>query len=191
MLPDSPVIVTGLPRSGTSLVMRMLEAAGIPALTDRQRTADEDNPHGYFEIEAAKSPAAVADLAVKAAGHCVKITIPQIRQVPGAMVARVIHVKRDLAEVIASQSKMLARTGRQPAAPAAVLIPAFQRLLADAEKFLQSAAGFQVFTVDYRQLVQEPGASAAAMAAFLDKPDAGAAMAACIEPGLYRNRGEG
>ena len=188
MLMDPPVVVTGLPRSGTSLVMRMLEAAGIPPLTDGVRVPDEDNPGGYFETEEARLPGAAGLLLARASGRCVKITIPQINRVPAETVARVIHVKRDPGEVIVSQAKMLARRGRQPAASAEVLRPAFQRLLMETEAFLAAARGLEVLTLEYRELVEKPVESAVALAAFLLKPSAAEAMAGCVDPTLYRNR---
>src|SRR5215207_9218271 len=48
---QSVVIVSGLPRSGTSMMMRMLAEGGLPVLTDELRGADDDNPQGYLELE--------------------------------------------------------------------------------------------------------------------------------------------
>ena len=49
------IVVSGLPRSGTSMAMKMLDAAGIPLVIDEMRLPDEDNPRGYFELESVKA----------------------------------------------------------------------------------------------------------------------------------------
>ncbi|HMO87189.1 MAG TPA: hypothetical protein PKC18_19950, partial [Lacipirellulaceae bacterium] len=112
---DFVTIVTGLPRSGTSMMMQMLIAGGLPALTDQQRQPDEDNPRGYFELDDAKrlGQGHVAWLP-SAAGRCVKIVVPLIAHVPQGNY-RVIVMERDLDEILQSQHAMLARSGKRGA----------------------------------------------------------------------------
>lgn len=186
---SSPVIVTGLPRSGTSLVMQMLAAGGMPLLTDSARAPDEDNPRGYFEIESARTPASVKELVAAAEGRAVKITIPQVRQISAAGQARVIFIRRRLSEVLASQRTMLTRHGRAPSAPAKVLQRLFEQQLEETDAFFASAPGVRVLTLDFHAVLTHPAQAAAAMVEFLAAPLDTAAMAAAVDPGLHRQRG--
>ena len=117
---DFVTIVSGLPRSGTSLMMQMLTAGGIPALTDQARAPDESNPRGYFELEAVKETGG-ADRAwlADARGKAVKVIHFLLQQLPvdGSVAFRVILMQRTMNEVLASQRKMLARQGK----PGAIL----------------------------------------------------------------------
>lgn len=106
-------IVTGLPRSGTSMMMQMLNAAGLHPLTDQLRQADEDNPRGYFELEAATrlrdNPEWVAD----AQGKLIKVVAQLVPWLPQGVPYRVVFMQRDIDEVLSSQRKMLQRQGKQ------------------------------------------------------------------------------
>src|SRR5579864_9363376 len=111
-------VVSGLPRSGTSLMMQMIVAGGIPALTDGLRTADENNPKGYFEWEPAKSLKDHPEAIVAGEGKVVKIVSALLKQLPADREYRIVFMQRPLEEVVASQNKMLTRLGREvPAAP--------------------------------------------------------------------------
>ena len=108
------VIVSGLPRSGTSMVMKMLAAGGLPVLSDHQRRADEDNPQGYFEHELVKQLPDAADKSWvrEARGKALKVISHLIKELPDDNSYRIIFVRRDLQEVIASQNIMLSRRGQ-------------------------------------------------------------------------------
>ena len=105
------VVVSGLPRSGTSMVMKMLEAGGLAVLTDGLRTADEDNPKGYYEVERVKDLAREADKGWlgEARGKAVKVISYLLKSLPPTFNYKVVFIRRDLEEVLASQRKMLAR----------------------------------------------------------------------------------
>ena len=106
--PAPAIIVSGLPRSGTSMMMKMLEAGGIPALTDAIRAADGDNPKGYYEFERVKQMDK-GDTAwmTSAQGKAVKVISALLQHLPADYEYRVIFVRRNLNEVLASQRKML------------------------------------------------------------------------------------
>lgn len=110
---EQPVIVvSGLPRSGTSLMMRMLAAGGVPLLTDGQRTADEDNPYGYFEYEPVKALQRDATWLPQARGKAIKIISQLLPTLPPDVPYRVLFMRRELREVLASQRQMLVRRGK-------------------------------------------------------------------------------
>ncbi|MCA1601952.1 MAG: sulfotransferase [Acidobacteria bacterium] len=110
---ESIIIVSGLPRSGTSMMMRMLEAGGINVLTDGIRKADEDNPEGYYEVELVKTLKQQSDKLWlgDARGKAVKVISALLDTLPQSYRYKVIFMNRNLAEVIASQNKMRARKG--------------------------------------------------------------------------------
>src|SRR5690349_19374505 len=110
------IIVSGLPRSGTSLMMQMLAGGGVEILTDAIRTADDDNPRGYLEFEPVKKTKQDSSWVPAARGKAVKMVSQLLYDLPPAERYRIIFMSRDLDEVLASQEKMLARLGR-PAAP--------------------------------------------------------------------------
>jgi hypothetical protein len=192
MDPRDIVVVSGLPRSGTSMMMRMLAAAGVPPLTDGLRTADEDNPNGYFELEAVKRTKADASWVAGAHGKAVKMVHLLLGDLPPAAgwLYRVIVMRRDLDEVVASQAKMLARTGKKGGGmtPEA-LKRVFATQLESVDRAVRGRADMRRLEVSYNAVVGDPGGAGASVADFLGLgPDAGAMMAAGVDPALYRNR---
>ena len=109
------IIVSGLPRSGTSLLMQMLAAGGIMVITDKLRTADADNPRGYYEFELVKKIKQDASWLPQVRGKAVKMISQLLYDLPGSESYRVILMERDLDEVLVSQEKMLERLGRTAA----------------------------------------------------------------------------
>src|SRR5450432_3057856 len=108
-------VVSGLPRSGTSLMMQMLAAGGMPLLTDQIRAPDQDNPRGYFEFERVKQIKRDQAWLGSAVGKAVKIIHLLLYDLPPNRNYRVIFMRRNIEEVLISQRKMLQRTARQPA----------------------------------------------------------------------------
>ncbi|MEM6799621.1 MAG: sulfotransferase family protein [Planctomycetota bacterium] len=188
---EAIVVVTGLPRSGTSMLMQMLAAGGVPIFTDRLRQADDDNPSGYFEHEAVKRLASDAAWLAEAAGQAVKIVAPLIPAIPEGMPLKVLLIERALDEVIASQEKMMQRLGTSGAAlPAERLKAVFAQQLARAKAFLDGRGDAETVSLAYRETVNDPATCAKKINAFfggsLDKK----AMAAAVNPKLYRNRSD-
>src|ERR1700741_4498489 len=105
------VVVSGLPRSGTSMMMRMLEAGGLPIVSDGERAADIDNPKGYFELERIKNLEHETDKSYLSAarGKAVKVISFLIKELPDENDYRVVFMRRDLDEVLTSQQKMIDR----------------------------------------------------------------------------------
>lgn len=189
---DPITVVSGLPRSGTSLMMKMLEAGGIPPLTDRVRTADDDNPKGYYEFERVKGLPGDAAWVAQACGKSVKVISQLLLELPAGHEYRVIFMMRKLVEVLASQRKMLVNRGTaKEGGPTdeemgGILEKHVVSVLAKVEK----RPGMTLLPVSYNNLLARPAGIVAKVNAFLggalDEP----AMAATVDPALYRQRAE-
>ena len=182
------IILTGLPRSGTSLLMQMLHAGGIPICRDDQRGADEDNPLGYFEDIRVKSLLIDNTWLNQARGKALKIVIPLVRAVPPGLPARVILIVRHVGEVIASQAAMLARKGVAPSASSAVLQKVYAAQLEQSTAFLQATFPGALLTLHHHEVIANPTEAAAKINEFLGGHLDSQAMANCVTPGLHRQR---
>lgn len=184
------VVVSGLPRSGTSMVMRMLHAGGVPLVMDGIRAADEDNPVGYFELETVKDLAGDGDASwvAGARGRAVKVISLLLEHLPRGHAYRVIFLERDLAEVLASQRKMLSRRGEASATDDARMAEIYEVHLRKVRRLLASDARFESLYVGYADVVSRPRAQAERIAAFLGRPLDLDRMTAAVDPALYRNR---
>jgi hypothetical protein len=183
------VVVSGLPRSGTSMMMRMICAGGVPALTDQARAPDPDNPHGYFEFEAVKRTREDPSWVSQAPGKVVKLVHLLLPDLPEGRRYRVVLMRRDLDEVLASQQTMLARQGRTGARmPPDALKRVFAAQLDAVTRWMDERPWFSRLEVRYDRVVADPVGEASRVAAFLGVPQAAGAMAAAVDPSLYRNR---
>lgn len=188
MKQDFITIVSGLPRSGTSLMMQMLAAGGVPPLTDELRQSDESNPRGYFELEAVKRLRSDQTWLNQARGRAVKIIHLLLRELPvdGRFEYRVLFMLRPIAEVLASQRAMLARQGKQAAS--ASLAGVYESQLAQAQKWMRTHTCFSFLTLEHHRVIQQPEDSAAAIAEFLQRDLEVKAMAATVDLSLWRER---
>jgi LPS sulfotransferase NodH len=185
---DYITVVSGAPRSGTSLMMRMLAAGGIPALTDGQRPPDAHNPHGYFEYSPVKRLAEDASWIEAARGQAVKIIYRLLTQLPPRMSYRIVFMERDWEEVFASQRDMLRAQGDAAASQeSARLIPAFAAELRVVKDWLARQPNMPVLSVPYAEVVREPVTWVHEVARFLGAGMDEAAMAAAVDPSLYRH----
>jgi hypothetical protein len=186
---DYFTIVSGLPRSGTSLMMQMLQAGGLPILTDGQRTPDEHNPRGYFEHEGVKHSRNDLSWLEQAGGKAVKVIHLLLPHLPADQNYRVIFMLRDLQEVIVSQRVMLKQQGR-PAATLtdAALAVVFEKQLATTRQWLADRPNFCVLYVNYRDVIDHPLVVAGQINLFLSGNLLVADMAAAMDPALYRQR---
>jgi hypothetical protein len=184
------VVVSGLPRSGTSMLMKMLEAGGLPILTDGLRPADEDNPKGYFEVERVKNLAGESDKAwlAGARGKGIKVISYLLRSLPPHFNYRVVFIRRDLEEVLASQRKMLARRGEAEDTPPERMRALFEDDLWRAGYQLKRRPEFESIELQYSAVLARPLEEAQRLAVFLGGGLDVEAMAAAVDPQLYRNR---
>lgn len=172
------------------MVMRMLAAAGVPILSDGQREPDEDNPHGYFELEAVKTTRNDASWLESAPGKAVKLVHLLLMDLPTGPVYRLLMTERDLDEVLASQAKMLNRSGKSGGAIApAALKQVYAAQMRQVEQWLAGRPDIQWMKVAYREVVADPEGATRKVAEFIGRPETAAAMAKAVDPSLYRNRG--
>ena len=182
-------IVSGAPRSGTSMMMRMLAAGGLEPLTDNIRAPDRDNPNGYFEFEPVKRTKEDPSWVPSATGRAVKMVHLLLRDLPPAGPYRVVLMRRKLDEMVASQRRMLERLGRDPGALSDERrAQIFAAQLDDAERWLAAQPGFTWMRVDYNAMVADPRPHLERLSAFLGGGLDVDRMAAIVDPDLYRNR---
>lgn len=181
------VVVSGLPRSGTSLLMQMLAAGGLPVLTDGARAADEDNPRGYYEWELAKRLPQQPDLISQAEGKALKVVSSLLSALPAGHDYRVLYSERPLAEVAASQVAMIRRRGVQPSLEGDRLIAALDAHQRQAMTLLQQR-GLPFCIVRYHDLLADPRREADRIRQFLGLPLDTEAMARQVDRNLYRQR---
>lgn len=187
------VIVSGLPRSGTSMVMKMLEAGGLPILTDGLRTADEDNPKGYYEVERVKNLAQEQDKAwlAEARGKGIKVISYLLKSLPARFNYKVVFIRREMEEVLASQRKMLARRGEAEETPPERMRELFADDLWRATYQLKRRPEFETIELQYSSVLARPLEEARRLAAFLGGGLDAESMASAVDPQLYRNRAMG
>jgi Flp pilus assembly protein TadD len=190
-LSESLVVVTGLPRSGTSLLMQMLAAGGMNVLSDDLRAADEDNPRGYLEFAPVKNLVKDSKWLVEARGRVIKIIAPLLVALPPGLICRVILCERDLDEVLDSQERMLMRRNQLlPATPERrrVLKDEYMRTLVRAKAMLTRRTRTQLLVIEHSAAISDSLVTAERINNFLGGGLDVAKMAAAVEPTLHRNR---
>jgi len=181
-------IVSGLPRSGTSMMMRMLEAGGIPALTDELRTPDEDNPNGYYEFEDVKSVENDNTWVDRAPGHSVKMVYSLLEHLPTSHDYRVVFMRRDVDEILLSQKTMLQRNGIETDIPDATMKALFERQLRQFYAWIPSQTHLKFINVSYNDLLSRTESVITQINRHFDDSLDSDAMKATVDPGLYRHR---
>ncbi len=189
--PEEVVIISGLPRSGTSMMMQMVVAGGVPPLTDSRREADQDNPRGYFEYEPVKQLLRNRDWFPEARGKAVKIVAPLLPGLPPDVPCRVIFIDRNLEEILASQREMLRHHGTEPEdTPArhARLKADYGRTVLRVKKFLEQRPNTHILRLHRDAILASPSTAAAAINRFLGGSLNVEAMAAEVKPSLHHQR---
>jgi len=187
--PGFVTIVSGLPRSGTSMMMQMLDRGGLPALTDNVRQPDEDNPKGYYEFEPVKRTKQDPSWLEQAVGKAVKMVYRLLYDLPKNYDYRVIFMRRKLEEVVASQNVMLERSGKQGGGLSdEKLLEVFRAEIDRNNRWLAAQPNFKVLYVNYNEMLQDPAPQVARINAFLGGTLDTRAMLAVIDPSLYRQR---
>jgi hypothetical protein len=190
---SSPVpitVVSGLPRSGTSMMMQMLQAGGFEILTDNERSADDDNPKGYYEFERVKK-LKEGDTAwiQEAQGKVVKIISALLEHLPKEYSYQIIFMLRNIDEILASQKQMLVRR-QEPTDRVGdeKLADLFQRHLAAIRDWLDHQPNIRVLYINYNDLVQDPKPLVEEISNFLDSSIDTSAMLEIPDRKLYRQR---
>lgn len=186
---DYLTIVSGLPRSGTSLTMQMIAEGGIAPLIDHIRTADEDNPKGYYEFELVKKTKKDPSWVKDGVGKVVKMVHLLLLDLPLDHQYRVVFTRRNLDEVFKSQNVMLERKGKNADdIPKERLLPMYRMQIHKVQEHMRKHADhFQLIEIDYNEIIASPRLQAEKISAFLDGLDV-ETMAAVVDPSLYRNR---
>jgi hypothetical protein len=190
--PKFVTVVSGLPRSGTSMMMKMLEAGGIPPMTDEIRTADTDNPKGYYEFERVKQLDKGDTAWVKdAQGKVVKVISALLKHLPADYHYRVIFMRRSMPEILASQKKMLVHRGESSSdVDDAKMTELFQKHLASVQEWLGSQPNVSVLYIHYSEMLADPLPQIDTINEFLGGNLDVEKMADIVDPNLYRNRRE-
>lgn len=181
-------IVSGLPRSGTSMMMQMLEKGGIPALTDEFRKADDDNPLGYYEFEAVKRLDKDTSWLPQAYNKVVKIIYAFLYFLPRDHKYKVIFMKRNLDDVVASQKVMLRNRQEKDRMGDEQLIHLFQEHLQRLDVWIRHQENFNIQYLEYDDVIADPAGTALNISRFLGRPLDLNAMIQAVEPSLHRNR---
>ncbi|MEM1246834.1 MAG: sulfotransferase [Acidobacteriota bacterium] len=183
------IVVSGLPRSGTSMAMKMLDAAGVDTTTDGERTADEDNPKGYFEDERVKDLEKMTDRSWvrDSRGKAIKVISFLLKSLPADNNYKVIFMRRDLDEVLASQQKMLDRRGEENSIDDEQMRELWKNHLWRSNYMLKNQPQFEFVEILYSDVLADPETNARRIADFIGGLDA-RKMAEVVDPDLYRNR---
>lgn len=185
------IVVSGLPRSGTSMAMKMLHAGGMPVLIDGIRRADISNPKGYFEFEPVKALDKGGDVAWldDARGKAVKIISFLLTWLPETYEYKVIFMRRDLRETVASQNTMLAHRGEvADGSNDERLLRTYGEHLDKVARFLAVRSCFSTLPLEYRDVIEDPRIAARRIRDFIGEPLDVDVMSAVADPALYRNR---
>ncbi len=169
-------------------MMRMLSAGGLATITDGERTADDDNPRGYFELERVKQIAKDQSWLDGAEGKVVKVISQLLKDLPSDRQYRVVFMRRHLDEVLASQKKMLGNRGEENRSEDQAMKELFVAHLDEVERWIRTAPHVQVCYVSYSRTIEDPATQAARINAFVGGQLDVGAMNAAVDPKLYRNR---
>lgn len=182
-------IVAGLPRSGTSLMMQMLDAGGMPVLTDQIRQPDDDNPRGYYEFEAVKTVKEEPAWLERAPGHAVKMVYRLLYDLPGGYTYQAVFTRRKLEEVIASQETMLRRNGKgADGLKEEQLVDIYRRQLLQFDAWIEGRPNFSVLYVDHHEVLNDTERVARDVNQFLGGDLDVAAMIRVPDRSLHRQK---
>jgi hypothetical protein len=183
-------IVSGLPRSGTSLMMSMLAAGGLEVLTDQLRTPDDDNPVGYFELEEVKKlMKGEHSWLARSNGKVVKVISTLLPYLPYGYHYRIIFMRRAIEEVLASQRRMLINRGQNPDKVSDdQMAEMFEKDLQQSERWINSQAQAARIDINYKELISNPRPLVAEINRFLGGGLDENKMLSVIDPSLYRQR---
>ena len=183
------VIVSGLPRSGTSMMMRILAEGGLPVITDELRRADVDNPNGYFEFETVRQMSeGNVDWLANANGKAVKVISALLEYLPSNYSYKIIFLERDIREILESQRKMLAHRNEKATGAEAEIELQIQKHLSVMKPWLVRQPNIEVLFVNYNTLMTQPEPLCEQITEFLELPLNQTRMLAVPDKQLYRNR---
>ena len=182
-------IVSGLPRSGTSLLMQMLKVGGIPVVTDDKRPADADNSKGYYEFEPVKKLEKYNSWLADAEGKSLKVISLLLRSLPDNYQYKVIFMTRNMSQILASQQAMLKnRNAENNSIDDAIMAKHFEAHIEITKKWLQEASNVDVIYINYEDLLSAPDESINMIINFLEIPLDIKAMISIITPSMNHHQ---
>ncbi len=184
------IVVSGLPRSGTSMTMQMLEAGGLAVATDGIRKPGEDNPKGYYEYERVKELDKGLDQSwlKEFRGKTIKIISFLLKDLPDTNNYKVVFMRRKIYEVLASQAKMLVNRGETNEASDEKMLELYKDHLWKVDYMMKHRPCFELLNVDYKDVVENPRRQAQRIGAFLGDHVDVEKMTSAVDEKLYRNR---
>ncbi len=181
-------IVSGLPRSGTSMMMKMLEAGGLEPVTDGIRSADDDNPKGYYELEAVKRTKQDPSWVPKARGKVVKVISQLLMDLPDTEHYKIVFMRRNLDEVLSSQQKMLVNREEEDGAADENMKSTFAAHVEEVEGWMRKSSHVDTLFVSYNRMHSDSEAQIERIAKFMSADLDKGKMASVVDPALYRQR---
>lgn len=185
---DTITIVSGLPRSGTSLMMQMLDKGGMDAITDSIRAADESNPKGYYEFEKVKKIKNDSSWLRDTRGKAFKMVSMLLWDLPSDEKYKIVFMKRNMNEILASQRKMLEKLKKESGPDDDKMGELLTAHLNKTYVWLKQQENIDVLYISYNDLIADPLRGAEAVAGFLEINLDIAKMVEVIDKSLYRNR---
>ncbi len=187
---DDVVVVSGLPRSGTSMLMNMMESGGLTVVTDKVRESDTDNPKGYFEDERVKDLENDPDKSWvrDVRGKTIKVISHLLKELPEENFYKVILIRRNLDEIVASQNIMLDRRQEPNPISDEKAIQVYRNHMIDTKVFLRRKPNYDLLELHYHNVIADPIESAKKVDEFLGGGLSIESMAKVVDPSLYRNR---
>ena len=184
-LKNELIIVSGIPRSGTSLLMQMLRAGGVEILSDHKRKADKSNPKGYLEMDAVKRLEKDNSCLKGKKGKAVKVISHLLKHVPEDQEYKVIFMNRKIKEILKSQDKMV---GEKKDTFSKVLIEAFKKELKVVKQWARENPRMEVLNLHYGDMIKDPQTQAEKIIEFLNAPLDKEKMVNVVDPSLYRSK---
>ena len=181
-------VVSGLPRSGTSMAMALLQAGGMPIFSDGIRQADLDNPNGYFEYAGAGNLRSDSSWVYESADKAVKVVSPLLRFLPSDLHYRIVFMRRDVREVALSQEEMLRRRERDVPGNTSEIERIMRTHLVQIETWLSQQKNMSVFYMDYGWVIDNPAAASEKLVQFAELKGLPIEMAEVVDKRLYRQR---
>ena len=182
-------IVSGLPRSGTSMMMQMLEACGLEILTDNIREADTDNPRGYYELECVKKIGEDASWLANAQGKAVKMISMLLSHLPSDYEFKIVFMLRNIEEVLLSQDKMMDRLNTSGAKLSQKeMANLYRRHLTQIQGWLEKQPNIEVLYLNYGDTLSDPDKVASQLVEFMGNSTPVQDIVATVDSSLYRNK---
>ena len=181
-------VVSGLPRSGTSMAMALLQAGGMPIFSDGIRQADLDNPNGYFEYAGVGSLRSDSSWVYESADKAVKVVSPLLRFLPSDLHYRIVFMRRDVREVALSQEEMLRRRERDVPGNTSEIERIMRAHLVQIETWLSQQKNMSVCYMDYGWVIDNPAAASEKLVQVAELKGLPIEMAEVVDKRLYRQR---